>query len=83
EIKSSLHNNQVLVLQVKVFQQDTANEIKRLIESYSDKRLKAVLFDLRNNPGGLLSAAVESADLFLNQGVIVSTKSRAEGNQQF
>ena len=83
EIKSSLHNNQVLVLQVKVFQQDTANEIKRLIESYSDKRLKAVLFDLRNNPGGLLSAAVESSDLFLNQGVIVSTKSRAEGNQQF
>ena len=83
EIKSSLHNNQVLALQVKVFQQDTANEIKRLIESYSDKRLKAVLFDLRNNPGGLLSAAVESADLFLNQGVIVSTKSRAEGNQQF
>ncbi|WP_180101066.1 S41 family peptidase [Acinetobacter sp. YH12151] len=83
EIKSSLHNNQVLVLQVKVFQQDTANEIKRLIESYADKRLKAVLFDLRNNPGGLLSAAVESADLFLNQGVIVSTKSRAEGNQQF
>lgn len=83
EIKSSLHNNQVLVLQVKVFQQDTANEIKRLIESYSDRRLKAVMFDLRNNPGGLLSAAVESADLFLNQGVIVSTKSRAEGNQQF
>ncbi|WP_394651969.1 S41 family peptidase, partial [uncultured Acinetobacter sp.] len=31
----------------------------------------------------LLSAAVESADLFLNQGVIVSTKSRSEGNQQF
>lgn len=83
EIKSSLYNNQVLVLQVKVFQQDTANEIKRLIESYSDRRLKAVMFDLRNNPGGLLSAAVESADLFLNQGVIVSTQSRSEGNQQF
>jgi carboxyl-terminal processing protease len=83
EIKSSLHNNQVLVLQVKVFQQDTANEIKRIIESYPASRLKAVLFDLRNNPGGLLSAAVESADLFLNQGIIVSTKSRSEGDQQF
>ncbi|MFV5491210.1 S41 family peptidase [Acinetobacter sp. ASP199] len=83
EIKSQLHHNQVLVLQVKVFQQDTANEIKRIIDSYSGQRLKAVLFDLRNNPGGLLSAAVESADLFLNQGIIVSTKSRAEGDQQF
>ena len=68
---------------MKVFQQDTANEIKRLIEEYSSNRLKAVLIDLRNNPGGLLSAAVESADLFLNQGVIVSTKSRSEGDQQF
>ncbi len=45
--------------------------------------MKAVLFDLRNNPGGLLSAAVESADLFLNQGVIVSTRSRSEGDQEF
>src|SRR5690606_37825989 len=82
EIKSSLHNNQVLVLQVKVFQQDTANEIKRLIESYSDRRLKAEMFDLRNNPGGLLSAAVESADLFLNQGVIASTQCRSGGIQR-
>lgn len=83
EIKFQLHHNQVLVIQVKVFQQDTANEIKRIIDSYAGSRLKAVLFDLRNNPGGLLSAAVESADLFLNQGIIVSTKSRAEGDQQF
>ena len=41
------------------------------------------MLDLRNNPGGLLSAAVESADLFLNQGLIVTTKSRSEGDQQF
>jgi carboxyl-terminal processing protease len=83
DIQATLLHNQVLVIKVKVFQQDTANEIKRLIEEHSSSRLKAVLFDLRNNPGGLLSAAVESADLFLNQGIIVSTKSRSEGDQQF
>ena len=83
DIESRLLNNQVLVLHIKVYQQDTANEVKRLIESHSSSKLKAVLFDLRNNPGGLLSAAVESTDLFLNQGVIVSTKSRSEGDQQF
>ena len=83
DIEPVLLHNQVLVLKVKVFQQDTANEIKRLIEENNPQRLKAVLIDLRNNPGGLLSAAVESADLFLNQGVIVSTKSRSEGNQEF
>ncbi|NNG76981.1 S41 family peptidase [Acinetobacter sp. ANC 4277] len=83
DIQASVLHNQVLVIKVSVFQQDTANEIKRLIEEHSSSRLKAVLLDLRNNPGGLLSAAVETADLFLNQGVIVSTKSRSEGDQQF
>lgn len=83
DIEPVMLNNQVLVLKIKVFQQDTANEVKRLIEEYQSPRLKAVLIDLRNNPGGLLSAAVETADLFLDQGIMVSTKSRSEGNQQF
>ncbi|AXY61418.1 S41 family peptidase [Acinetobacter sp. WCHAc010052] len=83
DIQSQLLHNQVLVLRVKVFKQETANEIKNLVEAHSGSKLKAVLLDLRNNPGGLLSSAVETADLFLNQGIIVSTKSRAEGDQQF
>ena len=83
DIEATLLHNQVLVLHVRVFQQDTANEIKRLIEENNPSKLKAVLIDLRNNPGGLLSSSVETADLFLNHGVIVSTKSRSEGDQQF
>ncbi|QIO10081.1 S41 family peptidase [Acinetobacter lanii] len=83
DIQSNLLPNGVLVLKVKVFQQDTATQIKRFIDDVPTNRLKAVLIDLRNNPGGLLSSAVESADLFLNQGLIVSTQSRSEGDQQF
>lgn len=83
DIEPVLLHNQVLVLKIRVFQQDTANEIKRLIEEFGSQKLKAVVLDLRNNPGGLLSAAVESADLFLDQGLIVTTKSRSEGDQQF
>ncbi|OTG81230.1 peptidase S41 [Acinetobacter sp. ANC 4558] len=83
DIQAQLLHNHVLVLKVKVFQQDTATQIQNLIEQYGDSGVKAVLIDLRNNPGGLLSAAVESADLFLSQGLIVSTKSRSEGDQQY
>lgn len=52
DIEPVMLHNQVLVLKIRVFQQDTANEIKRLIEENSSPRLKAVLIDLRNNPGG-------------------------------
>jgi carboxyl-terminal processing protease len=38
--------------------------------------VRGVVLDLRNNPGGLLKAAVEISDLFLNEGIIVSTKGR-------
>lgn len=51
DIQAQLLNNQVLVLKVRVFQQDTANEIQQLIEEHQSSRLKAVLIDLRNNPG--------------------------------
>lgn len=83
DIQASLLKNQVLVLRVHIFQQDTANQMKRLIEEYRPFGFKAILIDLRNNPGGLLSSAVELADLFLAQGLIVSTRSRTDANQQF
>ncbi|MEB3753311.1 S41 family peptidase [Acinetobacter sp. MD2(2019)] len=83
EVSSVLLHNQVLVIKVPVFQQETASEIKSIIEQYPEKKIKAVLIDLRNNPGGLLSSAVETADLFMNNGIIVSTKSRSEGSQTF
>ncbi|MEB3766933.1 S41 family peptidase [Acinetobacter sp. MD2] len=83
EISSTLLHNQVLVIKLPVFQQETASEIKSILEQYPDKKVKAVLIDLRNNPGGLLSSAVETADLFLNSGFIVTTKSRSEGVQSF
>lgn len=74
----------VLVLKVSAFQSQTASQINQAIESYQKKSaLKAVLLDLRDNPGGLLSAAVEVADLFLNQGLIVYTKGRGEPEQRY
>lgn len=83
EIATTLLKNQVLVIKVPVFQQETASEIKSILEQYANTKVKAVLFDLSNNPGGLLSAAVETADLFLNNGIIVTTRSRSEGSQTF
>jgi carboxyl-terminal processing protease len=59
------------------FQRDTARELRDAVRELKGKGLKALLLDLRGNPGGLLTTAVEVTQLFLRRGqVIVSTRGR-------
>jgi carboxyl-terminal processing protease len=64
-------------LRVSNFQQDTGREAGAQITALQKSApLKGLVLDLRSNPGGLLNAAVELADLFLADGEIVSTRGR-------
>ena len=67
-------------LRVSTFSDKTGEKLKEGIEKLTKeigaKKLKGFVLDLRNNPGGLLEEAVAVSDLFLNQGEIVSTRSR-------
>jgi len=64
-------------IRISNFQANTGQELsKALKEMEGKKKLKGLVLDLRNNPGGLLSQAVEAADEFLDSGLIVSIKSR-------
>lgn len=58
------------------FNQNTADELKKALAQIVDEGAKGLILDLRDDPGGLLSAAVEVSDLFLSGGEIVSTKGR-------
>ncbi len=53
-------------------------ELRELYEEHGG--LKGVVLDLRNNPGGVLQASVRVVDAFIEEGSIVSTKGRLEGN---
>ncbi|MBL8255194.1 MAG: S41 family peptidase [Pseudoxanthomonas mexicana] len=65
-------------VRVAAFQTNTAEEIAKRIATLIEpgKPLEGLVLDLRSNPGGLLDAAVDVSDLFLDRGVIVSTKGR-------
>lgn len=66
-------------LRVSNFQLNTADDAQKELEtliSENDGKLKGLVLDLRNNPGGILSAAVAISDLFLEQGLIVYTEGR-------
>ena len=64
-------------IRITNFQRNTANDLqKNLEELLTEGTLNGLVLDLRNNPGGLLDSSVKVADLFLDEGIIVSTKGR-------
>ncbi len=62
---------------ISTFQERTSNDLEKELKKYAAKQpINGLIIDLRNNPGGLLSQSIELADLFIDHGVIVSTRSR-------
>jgi len=57
---------------------DASKALKKLIVENKDKKLSGLVLDLRNNPGGLLNAAVSVSDLFLTDGLVVYTEGRVD-----
>lgn len=65
-------------LRVASFDEKTGSEIRDAIEKLGGSELKGLVIDLRNNPGGLVTAAIETASLFLKPGqTIVTLRGRA------
>ena len=76
-VKADKLENSIGYIRLTSFNENSAKQIKDEIKKLeSDKEIKAYILDLRNNPGGLLSQAIKISDFFLNNGEIVSTKSR-------
>ncbi|MEY2168683.1 MULTISPECIES: S41 family peptidase [unclassified Rhodanobacter] len=73
-------------IRITQFQSDTAADLERKLAALiaKDGAPKGAVLDLRNNPGGLLTAAVSVSDDFLNSGTIVTTRGRlADANMSF
>lgn len=68
-------------LRITAFQEKTADDLRKALKDLNGKSkpVKALILDLRNDPGGLLTQAIEVSDVFLKSGVIVSTRGRAKG----
>ena len=76
-VKSDLLDKNIGYLRLTSFNENSATQIKKRINDLDkNKKLKGYILDLRNNPGGLLSQAIKITDYFLDNGEIVSTKSR-------
>ena len=86
-IKSSSVKSRLLAdgygyVRISQFQANTGEELNSAIAKVSEAQpLKGLVLDLRNNPGGVLQAAVDVSDAFLNEGRIVYTEGRLERSE--
>jgi carboxyl-terminal processing protease len=73
-------------VRISQFMEHTTDDLKealsRLVSEGKSAELKGLIIDMRNNPGGLLTQAVQVGDLFLKDGVIVYTDGRIEAQKQ-
>ena len=76
-VVSKLIDYKIAYIRLSSFNQNSGSQLKKEIDKFEkNKKTIGYIFDLRNNPGGLLSQAIKISDFFLNDGEIVSTKGR-------
>jgi len=82
-VKSDLLENNIGYIRLTSFNDNSSDQIKKQIKKLKkNENIKAFILDLRNNPGGLLSQAIKISDFFLQNGEIVSTKSRRKSENR-
>lgn len=72
--------NKVGYFKLKQFSESSAEDLEKAMWSLYNSGMDSMILDLRGNPGGLLTEAIEVSDLFLPSGVIVSTKGRTSSD---
>ena len=75
-IESEMLEADIGYIKLEGFNQNASAEIRAAIEELSAQGAKGYILDLRNNPGGLLSASVEVSSLFISDGVVVTVEDR-------
>ncbi|WP_440996704.1 S41 family peptidase [Arhodomonas sp. SL1] len=83
-VKSRMLDRRFGYLRISQFQNATSDDVIAAVEQLrgeADDGLRGLVLDLRNNPGGVLNAAVDVSDLFLTEGEVVSTRGRLDDSE--
>jgi carboxyl-terminal processing protease len=82
-VKSEIIDENIGYIRLTSFNDNSSDQIEKQIQKLKkEKNLNSFILDLRNNPGGLLSQAIKISDFFLENGEIVSTKSRKKSENR-
>jgi len=81
-VKSSLIDGHIGYFRISQFSENTAETLRNHLQNLKNEGMDSIIVDLRNNPGGLLPSVIEITDMFLSEGVIVSTRGRDPSQNQ-
>lgn len=68
--------NTIGYIRIIEFTPNTAQRVQEALDSFKEPKISSLIIDLRNNPGGLITSVADVADKFIDNGPIVTTKSR-------
>lgn len=82
-VESRLLDGGIAYIQVTEFQENTAKQFEDQIKDLEKKGMRSMIVDLRDNPGGMLSAVVEMLDVILPKGLVVYTQDKYGQKQEY
>ena len=83
-VRSEMLEDNIVYIRISQFQEPTSRQMYEKIKQYQQKngRINGLILDLRNNPGGVLSGAIDVAGAFLDEKVVVKTKGRIRNSSE-
>lgn len=82
-VKSKMMDSSVGYIRISMFDEDTGSEFKKALTSLEAKKMKGLIIDLRQNPGGYINQCVEVADELLDEGLVVYTEDKAKKREDY
>jgi carboxyl-terminal processing protease len=73
-VKTEMRSDKIFVITISSFNNDTSDLFKTAVREAENENAKAIILDLRNNPGGFLESAIDMASEWIEDGVVVSEK---------
>jgi carboxyl-terminal processing protease len=76
-VYGEMGDDKIAHIQITSFSENTADELRKLLDQYESEGMKSIILDVRQNPGGYLNAAIDISNLFIDEGkTIVKLQSR-------
>src|SRR4030067_2023344 len=83
-IKHKLIEENIGYVRITQFQERTGEDLRKALDDLEKQKIKSLIIDMRNNPGGLLKVAIQVSELFLKGGkLVVSVKGRSDDKEEY